>query len=321
MIKFGIVGAGSIAHQFARDIKYSKDAKLVAIASRSIDKAHKFKTKYNLEFAYSSYLEMAESNEIDAVYIATPHNFHKEQSILFLEKKIHVLCEKPISVNLKELNDMIDSAIENKVLLMEAMWTRFLPASLKVKEVINSNKLGDFKKAYFEFGYNLISDYNEERRLLNPHLAGGSILDLGVYPISFLMSIINKDIEKIDAKSRIHKTGVDIDADINIEFSDNSQARLISTMDKDMNAPATIEFEKGTIIMENFSRSKRMYLNGKVIDIPFVGGGFSYQIDSFVETINNGLLENEIMTYEESRKVMKIMDEVRRIVGVKYPFE
>ncbi|MCK5761607.1 MAG: Gfo/Idh/MocA family oxidoreductase [Candidatus Izimaplasma sp.] len=321
MIRFGIVGAGVIAHQFAQDIRKCKDSKLVAIASRSIEKAEEFKDKYNLDYAYGSYEEMAKSNRIDAVYIATPHNFHKEQSILFMNSKIHVLCEKPISVNLRELNEMIDSAIGNKVLLMEAMWTRFLPATITVKEVVDSNTLGKLKKINLEFGYDLIDDYPEEKRLLNPALAGGSLLDLGVYPISYLMHMQKDTIKYIKASSRIHKTGVDIETNMDIEFNDGSLATLTSCMDTDMNKPGILEFENGIIKVEDFSRSKRIFINGEPFDIPFIKGGFSYQINSFVNTLNNNLLENEIMTYNESRKVMKIMDQVRNTVGVKYPFE
>jgi len=321
MIKFGIVGAGAIAHQFARDIKKCKDSKLVAISSRSIKRALEFKEKYNLELAFGSYEEMAKSNEIDAVYIATPHNFHKEQSILFMDNKIHVLCEKPISVNLIELNEMIASAQQNKVLLMEAMWTRFLPSSIIVKEVVKSNKLGKLKNVNLEFGYSLINNYSEERRLLNPSLAGGSLLDLGVYPISFLMHVNDSKIKSIKAHSRMHKIGVDIETNMLIEFADGSTAKLDCSMDTDLNKPGLLEFESGTIIMEDFSRSKRIYIDGKVMDIPFIEEGFGYQINSFTNTINNHLLENDVMTYEESRKVMSIMDQVRKITGIKYPFE
>jgi len=321
MIRFGIVGAGAIAHQFARDIKNCKDASLVAVASRSLEKAEKFRNKYNLNLAYGSYEEMSESQEIDAVYIATPHNFHKEQSILFMNKKIHVLCEKPISVNLKELDDMITSAKENKVLLMEAMWTRFLPSSIVVKEVIESNRLGKLKNVDLEFGYSLIESYSEDRRLLNPNLAGGSLLDLGVYPISFLMHVNSGEIKNIEAQARIHKTGVDTETRMLINFKDGSKATLVCSMDTDMNKPGILEFEKGIIKMDDFSRSKKIYINDEIIDIPFIEDGFGYQINSFINTISNNLLENEIMTYNESRKVMAIMDEVRSIIGVKYPFE
>ncbi len=321
MIKFGIVGAGSIANQFARDISKCKDAKCVAIASRSLEKAELFRETHNLEFAFGSYEEMAKSNEIDAVYIATPHNFHKEQSILFMNHKKHVLCEKPISVNLNQLNDMIESAKENNVLLMEAMWTRFLPASIIVKEVVESNKFGKLKNVYLEFGYDLMENYSEDRRLLNPKLAGGSLLDLGVYPISFLMYLSKEKIKKINAEARLHKTGVDIETRISIDFENDLKAKLICCMDTDMNNPGVFEFENGIIKMEHFSRSTRVIINDDIINIPFIEEGFGYQINSFINTINNGKTENDIMSYYESQKVMSVMDEVRKIIGVKYPFE
>lgn len=321
MIRFGIVGAGSISQKFAKDIHFSKGAIITSIASRNLDKAIKFKNKFDIEYAFGSYEEMAKSDLIDAVYIATPHNFHKEQAILFMNNKKHVLCEKPISVNLNELNKMIQSAEENNVLLMEAMWTRFLPSSVKVREIVKSNILGKLKSAYLEFGYSLIENYLEEGRLLNPNLAGGSILDIGVYPIAFLMDLTDCKIKKINAKSRLHKTGVDIETVINFEFSDNSHATVISSLDTYLNTPAVFKFEKGTIVMEEFSRSNKIFVNDEAISIPYTGEGFPHQIDSFVETLNNNLKENPIMTYEESRKVMKVMDEVRKKVGVIYPFE
>ncbi len=321
MVRFGIVGAGAIAHQFAKDINACENAKLVAIASRSIERAIEFKKEYNLELAFGNYQELAESSEIDAVYIATPHNFHKEQGILFMNNKKHVLCEKPVTVNLSELNDMIESAKENKVLIMEAMWTRFLPSSLLVKELVQSNKLGKLKNVSLEFGYSLINDYPEEKRLLNPDLAGGSLLDLGVYPISFLMHINDGTIKHIEAEARLSNKKIDIETQMKIEFTDGSKASLKCSMDTDMNTPGVLEFEKGTIKMEDFSRSKKIFVNDEKIDIPFIEGGFSYQINSFVKTIDNGQLENEIMTYDESKKVMSIMDQVRKIIGVKYPFE
>ncbi len=321
MIRFGIVGAGVIAHKFAEDITKVEDVKLVAVASRNLEKAKAFQTMYQLDYAFGSYEEMANSKTINAVYIATPHNFHKAQSILFMDHKIHVLCEKPIAVNLGELDEMINSAVKNDVLLMEAMWTRFLPSSQYVKAVVDSEKFGKLNHVVLEFGYELIQNYPIEKRLLNPELAGGSLLDLGVYPISFLMHVNRNKIENIAASARFHETGVDLETQISISFENGSTANLKCSMDTDLNAPGVLEFEKGTITIEDFSRSKKLYLNETTIEMPFTGGGFNYQIDSFVKTLNNNLLENDIMNYEESRKVMKIMDEVREIINLKYPFE
>ncbi len=321
MLKFGIIGAGVIAHKFAEDINKVAGAKLVAIASRDIKRAVAFKEHYTLDYAFGNYEEMARSNKIDAVYIATPHNFHKNQSIMFMEYHKHVLCEKPIAVNLFELDEMIASAKVNKVLLMEALWTRFLPSSIYMKNLVESNQFGLLKEVVLEFGYALIENYSEEKRLLNPSLAGGSLLDLGVYPISFLMYLNQSKIKSLKAAARLHKTGVDIETRIEILFENGLKAFLKCSMDTNLNAPGKFEFEKGIVLMEDFSRCKKLIVNGESLEIPYIEGGFNYQIASFIKTINNNLLENDIMSYEESRKVMKIMDDVRKMINLKYPFE
>lgn len=321
MIRFGIVGAGAIAHTFAKDIKLVEGAKLVAIASRSIEKANAFRSEYNLELSFGSYEEMALSDTIDAVYIATPHNFHKVQSILFMNNNKHVLCEKPIAVNSNELEEMIKNAKKNKVLLMEAMWTRYLPAFQKVKEVVESNILGKFKKAYLELGWSLISDYPVEKRLLNMDLAGGSILDIGVYPIACFRYINKQDISKFYANASFHKTGVDTECILELEFNDGSSAKLKSSIKETLMKDAIFDFEKGRIIMNRFHSSESVYINDEHFELPFKGLGFVHEIESFVDSLNKGLLENPVMTYSESRDVMSIMDRARNQIGLKYPFE
>lgn len=198
MVRFGIVGCGGIAKKFARDINFVEDAKITAVSARSKEKASIYKAEYSVDFAYSSYLDLAKSNEIDAVYIATPHNFHYEQAKMFIEHGKHVLVEKAITVNLTQLNELIETAKQHNVLLMEAMWTHFLPSSQYIKRLIQS--LGKLKKAEIVFGYDLLN-HHPKKRLINPNLAGGSILDIGVYPISFLSFYSKSTYQKDRCKS------------------------------------------------------------------------------------------------------------------------
>jgi len=201
MVRFGIVGAGGIANKFARDLLLVDNAKLTAVSARSVAKAEAYKLQYNVEFAFSSYEAMALSDKIDAVYIATPHNFHYEQAILFMRNHKHVLIEKPIAVNLSQYEEMVKVAKDNSVLMMEAMWTRFLPSTRFIKGIIDEGDFGNLVEADIEFGYSLIDNYPEERRLLNPNLAGGSVLDMGVYPLSFFLMINKAEIKEINAKA------------------------------------------------------------------------------------------------------------------------
>jgi len=321
MIRFGIVGAGGIARKFLRDIKYVEGAKAVAVASRSIEKANDFKNEYGLEYAFGSYGEMAKSDLIDAVYIATPHSFHMEQSILFMNHKKHVLCEKPIAVNTEQFEAMVNSAKENKVLLMEAMWTKFLPTTLKIREAVQSKKLGKLKYAYLEFGFSAMGRGGDNGRLLNLNLAGGSLLDMGVYPVAFTLNITDQKVKSLKAKAQKYKTGVDTECVVDIVFADDSTATLISSFLEDRNAPGVIEFEHGKIVVENFWRSERVTINDEIFEFPHIGEGFPYEIAAFVKTLEAGKLENDLMTHDQTRKSMELLDTIRREIKLVYPFE
>ncbi|MCF7926734.1 MAG: Gfo/Idh/MocA family oxidoreductase [Candidatus Izimaplasma sp.] len=321
MIRFGIVGAGSIAHKFAEDIKGTKKATITAVSSRSKEKAEAFAKRFEIEQAVEGYDTLAKSNLVDAVYIATPHPFHKEQTLLFLNNNKHVLCEKPVSVNEDEFIEMRNTAKENNVLLMEAMWTRFLPSTKKIKDIVESEKYGKLKHLYFEFGYPLIDDVNEKNRLLNPDLAGGSLLDIGVYPISFLLHLVRDQIKTLKTDATFHKTGVDTYVRMEITFESGVTATLKSSINQDLNAPGVINFEKGTMSIEDFSRSNHFQVNDKTYNEPFIKGGFTHQIIDFVKTVEQNKIENPIMTHKESQRVMAFMDRVRKQIGLTYPFE
>jgi len=264
---------------------------------------------------------MAKSDLIDAVYIATPHSFHMEQSILFMNHKKHVLCEKPIAVSVPQFEKMVASAKENNVLLMEAMWTRFLPATKKVREVVQSKKLGKLKHAYLEFGLEVMNRGDDGGRLLNANLAGGSLLDMGVYPVAFTLNITNQPIKSIEANAKKYKTGIDTECVVDVTFEDDSTARLVSSFLEDRNTPGVIEFENGKMVIENFWRSQKVFIDDKEFDFPYIGEGFPHEINGFVESIEKGLLENEIMTHDQTRKSMIILDKIRKVIELKYPFE
>ena len=321
MIRFGIVGAGGIAKKFIREIKYCEGAIVSAIASRSLEKANEFKNENNLEFSFGSYEDMAKSDKIDAVYIATPHNFHMEQSILFMNNKKHVLCEKPISVNVKQFEKMVTSSKENEVLLMEAMWTRFLPSTLKLREVVASNKLGKFKSAHLEFGFYAMDKEKKLDRLFNPKLAGGSLLDLGVYPVAFTLNLTDAPVKELNVKAEFSKSGIDTECIADFVFEDDSKITCVSSFIEEKNRPAVLEFEKGEIIIENFWRSQKLLIDQDIYDCPFIGDGFPHEINSFVNSINNGEIENDIMTFDQTRKSMKLLDRIREAIGLVYPFE
>ena len=321
MVRFGIVGCGNIAKKFARDIKLTENAQLVAVSARNHQDALKYKSQFKVMYAYPSYLDLALSKEIDAVYIATPHNFHYEQAIMFLKHKKHVLVEKPIAVNISQLEEMIKIAKENNVLLMEAMWTYFLPSTQYVSELIHRGDLGNLIEAHIPFGYNLLIAYPKEKRLLNPNLAGGSILDIGVYPISFFHLIQKQRIKSIKAEATFTRTGVDASCDIHIVDELGAKILIQSSIKKFLSNNATLVYEKGKIIMKDFSRSTTVFVDKTKFHIPFEGEGFVHQIRSFSESVERGETENPIMTFNASMRCMQTMDEARRQIDLKYPFE
>ncbi len=321
MVRFGIVGANGIARKFARDISLTENAVLTAVSARTSAQANKYKDDYKVPFAYSSYVELAESKEIDAVYIATPHNFHYEQAIMFMNHKKNVLVEKPIAVNQKQLEEMIRVAKKNNVLLMEAMWTHFLPSSQFIKKIIKSKTPGKLLEAHIDFGYSLIDNYPIERRLMNINLAGGSILDLGVYPISFYHFIQQTPIKSISAKAKFTNTGVDASCDIEIIDENDGHIYIRSSMNENLPNNAKMIFENGSIEMKDFSRSLEIYINGSKFEKKYEGEGFVHQIRSFAKTIENKEFENPIMTHQASLSCIKTMDKVREIIKLKYPFE
>lgn len=321
MIRFGIMGPGSIAHKFAEDIKLVKNAKLVAVASNNFERANKFKNDFKIEYSFDSYEELAKSDVVDAIYVATPHVFHKANALLAINNKKHVLIEKPITVNESELNQLIDAAKKNKVLIMEAMWSRFLPAVIKVKKLIEDNVIGDIISFKSDFSFTMNTNYPKDGRLINPYLAGGTILDLGVYNISIARYFIKDKISKISSHSILTEDNVDLQNESKITTESGIIIETSSSIIRTQPHTAIITGTKGNIIMEDFSRPDVFYLNNERYEYPYTRGGFNYQIESFCRNILNGELENKIMPLNDSIDVIKILDQIRKVSGVKYPFE
>ena len=295
MIRFGIVGAGNIAKKFAKDIKAVPNAQLVAVASRTLEKAEVFAKEFNIKHKFGSYLDLAQSELVDAVYIATPHSFHKDQAILFLNNDKHVLCEKPLALNQKEVKDMIKAAKNNKKLLMEAMWARFTPATRFALKEVNSKKYGKIKHLEFSFGFTLENmESVKDLRLLNPKLAGGSLLDVGVYNISIGHLFKNDEIKTIESQATFYDTGVDLNTKTTITYKDGVILEANAAIDKDLVNNAVITLEEGTITIPDFWCATSVIVNEETYQFPYKSEGFEYEIESFCNTLINNKLENEV---------------------------
>ncbi len=322
-IRWGIVGPGHIAHSFAKDLKLVGDGELTAVASRSLDRANEFADEYNAEHRFGSYQELFESNVVDVLYIATPHTSHCDLTIEALHHGKAVLCEKPMGINADQVKLMIAAAKKNGIFLMEALWSRFNPSIVKVNELIAEGKIGDVAYLNANFGFYGL-DRDEDGRLLNPDLAGGSLLDIGIYPIFLAYLILGKP-DNIEAVSLFHKTGVEVQTAMIFEYP-NAQATLASGLRSNMQMRAEIAGSKGSAFLQDRWHETQGYSleiegNMENFDLPTKGKGYSHEIEEVHDCLRKGKLQSEKWSLQNSLDLVNLLDEVRSITGTTFPFE
>ncbi len=322
-IRWGILGLGNIAHKFAKDLQLVADAELKAVASRSIEKAEVFREEYEAAFAFANYQELFNCDEVDVIYIATPHTSHAELAIKAMNHGKHVLCEKPLGVNLKEVERIIATAQQNQVFLMEALWSRFNPSILKVKQLVDEGIIGDigYVRADFAF-YAMDRDLNS--RVLNPDLAGGSLLDIGIYPI-FLAYIILGKPNKIMASSNFHESGAEVQTSMIFGYP-NAQAVLYSGFTTNSETKAELSGKKGTIYLHPRWHEAQGYTIEKEgvvenFELPTAGKGYSYEIEEVCTCLRAGKIESELWSHQNSLDLSLLLDQVRSQTGIVFPFE
>jgi len=318
-IRWGIIGLGKIANKFATDLASIETAELVAVASRNLQNANNFAEKHTAKKAYSSYEELAKDTNVDAVYIATPHSFHKEHAILCLRNKKAVLCEKPFAMNLSEVAEMIQVAKENNVLLMEALWSFFLPHFTYVLDIVKSEKFGKLKSLEADFGFH--TPYNTDSRLFKKELGGGSLLDIGIYPIFAALATLGEP-DAIHAKATFFENGADASCDMVFQYK-NAKATLKSTLLEEIPSIAILKFDKAIVKLNSqFHQSSSITViqNNKeeIINFDFKTIGYNFETEHFNNLIRAGEKESNIMTFEFSKNLINTLDKVREIIGLKY---
>ena len=324
IIKWGILGTGGIANKFAKDFEFVHHGKILAVASRSKENALTFSKDYGIEKAYDSYEKLAQDKDIDVIYITSPHNVHLENVILCLNNKKAVLCEKPMAVNAEQLTLMIESAKKNNVFLMEAMWTFFLPAIIKAKEWIQHGMIGDVEFITASFGYK--ANYSPLHRLFNPNLAGGALLDIGIYPIALSTLIMEQEPDRIISDSFIGPSGVDHTNAIILNYKNGKFAHLSSSLAVDLKNDAYIFGSKGYIHLPFFWMTKKAILYKKneapvEFEDKHPALGLNYETDEVNNLLIQQKKESQVMLLKTSLTLIKIMDEVRKQANFKYPFE
>ncbi len=320
MVHWGILGCGKIAHKFAKDLLTIHNAKLHAVASRSLHKAQEFGNNYQTSSCYGSYEELSLDPEIDVIYIATPHVFHYENTIMCLSNKKAVLCEKPFAMNTSQVEKMIALAKKNQVFLMEALWTYFLPHYQYVLDKIESKELGEVKALKADFGFS--TSFDPDGRVFNKKLGGGSLLDVGIYPLFAALSILGYP-EEINAKATIGKTGVDETCTMQLQYKKDVTASLFSAITQKTNTEAIIELEKGSIIINSRFHepsSVTIQKEGKseVIEFEVNTNGYSFEAIHVQEMLLQNRTESTIMTFEKSIQLITLLDTVRDKIGLQY---
>lgn len=319
-VYWGIIGLGKIAHTFAADLQRSETAVLHAVASRSQEKATDFAKLYNATNAYDSYEALANDPKIDVVYIATPHTFHFENTMLCLQHGKGVLCEKPLGIHLTQVQTMIKEAKTRKLFLMEAIWTRFMPAIEKMKSLIDEKVIGEIVSVHADFGFR--SEFNPESRLYNKSLSGGSLLDIGLYPIFLSLLVLGMPSE-INAMARMTTTEVDSFCAMLFDYEDNSKAVLTSTLEANTPTEAFIHGTKGSIkLHRRFHQPNTITLatNGEetVFELPYSGNGYAHEIEEVNHCILNGHTESSKLPLTLSENLSTIIDRVKSQIGLQY---
>ncbi len=320
---WGVLGPGGIARAFAKDLTMISGHTIAAVGSRSLENAQKFSAAFG-GTAYGSYEELVADPTIDAVYVATPHPAHHDNVVLALNAGKPVLCEKPFSVNAKQAQSMIDAAARNKTALMEAMWARFLPHYAKVREIVDSGVLGPILSIHADHGQRLADQGIP--RLIEPALAGGALLDLGIYPVSFAHMILGNPMH-VTSQAVMTDKGVDAQTSMIFTYEDGAQAVLTTTMIEQTPCRAVVAGLHGWLEIDRTfynPAEMRVVLNdGTVTEYSnnYTGHGLREQAETFKQLVLAGKLESEILTWKDTVDIMKTLDTVRAQIGLKYPFE
>jgi dihydrodiol dehydrogenase / D-xylose 1-dehydrogenase (NADP) len=324
MYRWGIVGAGGIAHKFAEALNHIEDAKLQAVASTNSKRAKDFAQQYSIPDYFDNYEQLYSSNTVDIVYIATTHNFHCNNTLDALNAHKHVLCEKPMAVNASQVKQMINAAQSNNVFLMEAMWTRFLPMMNEVRDIIKKGTIGKPQLLYADFGVNF--NFDPQSRAYNPNLAGGALLDLGVYCIALASMIFGRP-NNISSTIKMADTAVDERSTVILEYDNEKVAVLFQALDLETPKEALIIGTEGSIKLHPAWMSGSDYTlklnNGteKAYKVDTHENGFIYQIMAVHGSLNAGKTQCDLMSLDETLTIAETMDAIRSQWNFKYPFE
>ncbi len=318
---WGILGAGRIADKFCTALIHTPNASLYAVASRNVETGKAFGNKFNAPVYYDNYIDLVSDPNVDVIYIATPHVFHFEHTLLCLNHNKSVLCEKPMSISNQQTQEMISIAQKKNLFLMEAMWTACMPFIQKMKEIIGQGIIGSLQYVQADFGFS--TPFDAGSRLFNKALGGGSILDVGVYPIS-LATLLLGEPSSIKSVSALTETKVDAYSNAILQYPNGATAHLFSAVTIETLIEATIIGTKGRIQVASpwyMATDFTIILNdgtSQSYSFPHQTNGFEYEIIEVMNCLDNGLLQSPLVTHQQTLTVSRIMDELLKQAGVDY---
>lgn len=319
----GILGAGRIAVKMAETLNGMKDAHAYAVASRDAGRAEAFAQENKVEKAYGSYEEMLSDEAVDLVYIATPHSHHLEHGKLCISYGKPVLCEKSFAANTAQAKELLNYAAEKKVFITEAIWTRYMPSRKMIDDIIKSKELGEVKSLTANLGYAL----THKERMVKPELAGGALLDVGVYTLNFASMVFGDDIEKMTSVCVKGDTGVDAQDAIILSYKDGKLATLHTGMFAATEQYGIVYGTEGYLIAYNMNNIDKIAVFNpdrelvREITVPEQITGYEYEVEACQKALREGKLECAEMPHSETIKMMEWMDQLRKDWGIRYPFE
>lgn len=320
MIKMAILGAGAIANKMAATITKMDEVEAYAIAARDLDRAQAFAEAYGFAKAYGSYEEMLADEAVDLVYVAVPHSHHYKMTKLCLEAGKHVLCEKAFMVNAEQARDVLALAKSKKLLLTEAIWTRYMPSRKIIDDIIARGEIGEVTSLTANLGYEL----SAVKRIWDPKLAGGALLDVGVYLVNFARMVFGENMTSISS-SAVFKDGVDMIDSIVMTFDGGKVATMQSNVNAAQNRDGCIFGTKGYIEITNINNPEEIkvyndeYQEIQSYPVPKQITGYEYEVEACVQAIEKGELECPQMPHAETIRVMEIMDDIRKSWGYEIP--
>jgi predicted dehydrogenase len=321
MVRWGILGTGKIARAFAVGLLDTPGAVLAAVGSRSFATAEAFGAEFGALASYGSYQELADAGDVDLVYIATPHTLHAENARMALEAGKGVLCEKPFTINRREAEQVVALARAKKLFLMEAMWTRFMPALAEVRRIIASGEIGAVSHLSADFGF--VAGVRPEHRVLNHALGGGALLDLGIYPLSIAAALLGP-IESVQAQAEIGVTGVDLQTAFTLKHAGGGMSTCSCSLRARTPVELTVSGELGHIRIDTmFHRAKTVTVSLadgvlRTVPTPFIGNGYAHEAIEAQRCWRAGLTESDVMPLDETLALMGVLDTIRGQIGLRY---